>query len=255
MPPFLLTAATSPLAIAVAHHLVRLGHDVVALARDPSRATDLPAGTDVLEVDLSDPTAVDRLSLPEVAGVMHLAGILRASAEPVARGWPDQPAVDRVWATNVLGPLRLVHRLLPVLPEGAPVSLISGSAHRWAPLPDARMTSGGLRASTRAATAKVLWTRALARRRPDLVATTFCPGRVAGRLHRGLPWPLSWVGAAAALTARDPRLVAPLLVPLLLRGHPSGSYVVAGERRSPAPHTDDEALQDAVWDRVAAWAP
>jgi len=255
MPPFLLTAATSPLAVATAHHLVRLGHDVVALARNPARATELPPGVEVLEVDLSDPAAIDRLSLPEVAGVMHLAGILRASAHPVPHGWADGPDhVDLTWATNVLGPLRLVHRLLPTLPDGAPVALISGSTHRRAPLPDARFASTGFRAGLQATTAKVMWARALARRRPDLVATTFCPGRVESGLHRGLPWPLSWLGALAALSARDATEVAPVLVPLLLHGHTSGTYLEAGVRSAPAPHTSDEALQDAVWDRVASWA-
>jgi NAD(P)-dependent dehydrogenase (short-subunit alcohol dehydrogenase family) len=254
--PFLLADATSPLAIATAHHLARLGHDVVALAREPARATGLPHGTHVLEVDLSDPATIDRLDLPAVAGVMHLGGILRVGAEPVPFGWRDGPGhVDRTWATNVLGPLRLVRRLLPRLPAGAPVALISSSAHRRAPLHDADFATVGLRASREATTATLLWTRALARRRPDLVATAFCPGWVVSRRHEDLPWPLSWLGALAALTARDARDIAPQLAPLLLHGHPSGTYLEAGAPRPPAAHTDDVALQDAVWARATAWAP
>jgi NAD(P)-dependent dehydrogenase (short-subunit alcohol dehydrogenase family) len=253
---FLLTAATSPLAVATAHHLARLGHDVVALARDPSRATELPARSEVLEVDLVDPDAIDRLALPDVAGVLHLAGVMRATADPVPRGFPGGPDhVDRTWATNVLGPLRLVHRLLPRLPDGAPVCLISGDVHRLAPLRDASFASTGFRAAAEAATAKVLWTRALARRRPDLVATSFCPGHTATRLHWGLPWPLSWAGAALSLAAKDAARVAPQLAPLLLRGHPSGTYLSSGRVRPAAPHTDDESLQDAVRERVLQWAP
>lgn len=254
MARFLLTASTSPLAVAMAHHLVAEGHEVVALARAPERATQLPEGVALLEVDLADPERVDAAELPDVDGVMHLAGILGHRADPVPHGWPQQPTVDRVWATNVLGPLRLVHRLLPRLPDGAAVSLISGSVHRRASLPDAEFRSTGLRASAQAATAKVAWTRALARRRPDLVATTFCPGRVAGNLHRGLPWPLSALGGLVGRSAAPGSSVAPWLASLLLGGHPSGTYVERGERRAPAAHTDDEGLQDAVWGRVASWA-
>ncbi len=254
MATILLTGGTSGIGQAAGAALSRGGHRVLVVARDLQRGRDTTAewSTEprVLACDLSDPDQVDAVAFDEpIDGVVHLAGILRMRAERGVGG------ADRVWTTNVLGPLRLVRRVLPRLPSGGTVSVVSGQAHqRVAVHPWSLGTSRGLRACVEVATAKVLWTRALARRRPDLVATTFCPGRVRSALHHGLPWPLSSVvGAAMAVTAVPAEVAAPHVVALALGEHPSGTYTVTGVPTAPASHTDDAELQDAVWDFVASW--
>jgi nucleoside-diphosphate-sugar epimerase len=72
-----MTGATGFLGSELAAQLRLAGHDVVALVRDPSRASDLQGiGAQVLEGDLADPAALDRL-LEGADGFFHLAGWYR----------------------------------------------------------------------------------------------------------------------------------------------------------------------------------
>ena len=90
---YAMTGATGFVGGALARRLREEGHEVVALVRDPARATALAdLGVDVLPGDLGDPAALDRLCTG-VDGLFHLAGWYKL-------GMRDGSAGDHV---NVVG--------------------------------------------------------------------------------------------------------------------------------------------------------
>jgi nucleoside-diphosphate-sugar epimerase len=90
---YAMTGATGFVGGALARRLREEGHEVVALVRDPARATALAdLGVDLLPGDLDDLAALDRLCTG-VDGLFHLAGWYKL-------GTRDGSAGDRV---NVVG--------------------------------------------------------------------------------------------------------------------------------------------------------
>lgn len=85
----LLTGATGYLGSALADLLVRRGHDVRALVRDPAKAVRvLPAGVDVVVADLADPDGLLRAARG-CSAVLHLAGSVGHSAQETMRANVD----------------------------------------------------------------------------------------------------------------------------------------------------------------------
>ena len=90
---YAITGATGFVGGAVARRLREEGHEVVALVRDPARATALAdLGVDLLPGDLDDVAALDRLCTG-VDGVFHVAGWYKLGQRDPSEG-------DRV---NVVG--------------------------------------------------------------------------------------------------------------------------------------------------------
>ena len=90
---YAMTGATGFVGGALARRLREEGHEVVALVRDPARASELVAlGVDLLPGDLDDVAALDRLCTG-VDGLFHVAGWYRL-------GRRDASVGDRV---NVVG--------------------------------------------------------------------------------------------------------------------------------------------------------
>src|SRR6266542_219578 len=74
MPKYFVTGATGFIGGHVARQLRQAGHDVVAIARDPARATELAAaGVQVVLGDVPDKESL-RPAMQAVDGVFHLAG-------------------------------------------------------------------------------------------------------------------------------------------------------------------------------------
>ena len=72
---YAITGATGFVGGAVARQLRGAGHEVVALVRDPARATALTeTGVEMLPGDLDDKAALDRLCTG-VDGLFHVAGV------------------------------------------------------------------------------------------------------------------------------------------------------------------------------------
>ena len=90
---YAITGATGFVGGALARQLREAGHEVVALVRDPARATSLAdLGVELLPGDLDDGAALDRLCTG-VDGLFHVAGWYKV-------GEPDPTAGERV---NVIG--------------------------------------------------------------------------------------------------------------------------------------------------------
>src|SRR5215475_11434302 len=73
----LLTGATGFIGGHLCRRLVAAGHSVLALVRDPKKATSLPAGVEKLEGDLSLFERPD-LELPSSEIVIHMAAVVTA---------------------------------------------------------------------------------------------------------------------------------------------------------------------------------
>ena len=83
---YFITGATGFVGGRVARQVLDDGHDVVALARDPSRASNLDqAGADVVEGDILDPASM-RDAMAGVDGVFHVAGWYEVGAADLSIG-------------------------------------------------------------------------------------------------------------------------------------------------------------------------
>jgi nucleoside-diphosphate-sugar epimerase len=86
MARYLITGATGFIGGHVARQLVRAGHQVVAIARQPARAADLTAlGVSVVPGDVTDKASL-RAPMTGVDGVFHLAGWYQIGARDKGPG-------------------------------------------------------------------------------------------------------------------------------------------------------------------------
>jgi nucleoside-diphosphate-sugar epimerase len=90
---YAITGATGFVGGELARQLKEAGHDVVALVRSPSRAAGLEAGgVELVQGDLDDTAALDRLLAPApggtpVDGLFHVAGWYRVGESDPSPGW------------------------------------------------------------------------------------------------------------------------------------------------------------------------
>jgi short-subunit dehydrogenase len=135
MSTHLLTGAGSGIGAVLADALHARGDDLVLVARSRQRADDLAArypGAVLLVADLSDPTAVDALELPDALdSVVHGAGAVELGTvgELTAAAWREQLDV------NLLAPAALTKAALPALrsARGTVVFVNSGAGLRANP--------------------------------------------------------------------------------------------------------------------------
>jgi NAD(P)-dependent dehydrogenase (short-subunit alcohol dehydrogenase family) len=132
MSTILITGANKGLGREAARRLLAAGHDVWAAARDPERgsaaAEELGARFVALDVtdDASVAAAAERVAASGGLDVLvNNAGIAGARL-PV----PDVTAddVERVFATNVLGIVRVTHAFLPLLERSANPVIVNVSS-------------------------------------------------------------------------------------------------------------------------------
>jgi NAD(P)-dependent dehydrogenase (short-subunit alcohol dehydrogenase family) len=132
MSRILVTGATRGLGRALVKELSRRDHEVVATGRRLEDMADLPAA-ERLVLDLTSPASID--------GAMSAAGkldvVINNAAMTVSGPVEAVPAdlVERVLATNVLGPLRVMQAALPTMRErgSGRILNISSPAGRFAP--------------------------------------------------------------------------------------------------------------------------
>ncbi|MEU8133685.1 SDR family oxidoreductase [Streptodolium elevatio] len=107
----LVTGASSGIGAAVAAALVRRGDHVLGTTRDPAKITDPLPGVEYLALDLADNASVEACAAAagDVDVLVNNAG--ESQSGPLEELPPD--ALERLFRTNVLGPVRLTQLLLP----------------------------------------------------------------------------------------------------------------------------------------------
>ncbi|MFC0222573.1 SDR family NAD(P)-dependent oxidoreductase [Nocardioides zeicaulis] len=146
--------ATGALGALVVAELERRGARLVVVGRDGDRLAALGTGVPVV-ADLGDATAVDAVA---AAAREHLGGLdgLVNAAGVVAFGplvdTPDE-VVEELFLTNVVGPLFLLRRLLPLLEESQGFVLHLSAVVAERPMPGMAAYSASKAALSAVATA------------------------------------------------------------------------------------------------------
>ena len=125
MPTFLVTGSNSGIGLEYCRQLQARGDHVIAVCRTPSPELEalgvrLEAGIELTaEADLDD--LVQRLAGQPLDGVILNAGILEGNRLENL----DSDSLRRQFEVNALAPLRLVAALLPNLPPGSKLALMT----------------------------------------------------------------------------------------------------------------------------------
>jgi short-subunit dehydrogenase len=132
----LVTGASSGIGRAAAIRLAREGARVIALGRDQRALDEVAAATSgtAIVADLSDPDQVDRAA----EEALSVAGRVDVLVNNAGEGWAgpfaemDLDRAERLVRTNLLGPIRITHAVLPGMMErrsGRIVNLASIAGH------------------------------------------------------------------------------------------------------------------------------
>ncbi len=134
----LVTGATSGIGLELATRFEALGNRVILAGRRQDRLAAIRAahpGMAAYTLDVTDAAAIRAFAArvvrehPDLNVVVHNAGIM--AAETLSAGPSDLAVSEAIVATNLLGPIRLNHALLPHLaarPAAAIVTVSSGLA-------------------------------------------------------------------------------------------------------------------------------
>jgi NAD(P)-dependent dehydrogenase (short-subunit alcohol dehydrogenase family) len=211
---FLVTGATSGVGLATVRGLRARGAEVLGASRSGVKG-DASHG---VALDLTDPSSIARVKAELCSSRTHLDGLVNAAGgfywEPAATGF----GVDRAWAVNYLGHVWLTRSLWSLL-EAAPqgrVATVAGhpSFVRRGKLEVnalQRSDGGAFDVAGQALTARVVWTRRLARRTAGTRVTVLCfhPGPVRSNLGADGPW---WWRALGPLSRPFMPLTCPIAV-------------------------------------------
>lgn len=193
----LVTGANRGLGFELARQLAAEGHEVVLGCRSRDRGEQAAAriraeggAATFLHVDLEDPTTLERAAeharayWDRLDVLVHNAGWFGLEREESEAG------VERTLAVNVLGPWQLTGLLLPYLDGGRVVQLAGIYAKKGRLHDDLQLVAGwtSRAANHQAQLARVLLTRELARRHPELEAHAVHPGGVLTGAQDALPW-------------------------------------------------------------------
>ncbi|MEO6144114.1 MAG: SDR family oxidoreductase [Dermatophilaceae bacterium] len=119
-PVVAVVGATGALGSAISRELARRGARLVLTGRDPAtvrkRSDELPGSASTV-LDLGDPGAGDRLVATATAAFGRLDVLVNAAGIVAFGNLADTPdvVIEELFLTNVIGPLWLVRRCLPLL--------------------------------------------------------------------------------------------------------------------------------------------
>ena len=132
----LITGASSGIGAGLAKSFAADGHLVIACGRDASRLAALQQLSPNISVRLFDMTDRDACRQALSGSYADLVILCAGTCEYLDHGQVDAALVERVMATNFLGPVNCLAALQTQLEAGDRVVLVSSMAH-WLPFPRA----------------------------------------------------------------------------------------------------------------------
>ena len=192
MTTMLITGANKGLGRETARRLIAAGHDVWMAARDPRRGREAAdaLGGRFVALDVTDDASVAaaRRTVEETSGgldvLVNNAGI---TGDRVSVAETTAAHVDAVFATNVLGPVRVLHAFAPLLTRsdtGVVVNVSSGMGSMAITSDPERLESGIVALGYPASKAALnMLTTQYAKAYPDLRVNCVDPGYTATDLN------------------------------------------------------------------------
>lgn len=257
----LVTGANAGLGLATARQLAHAGAHVILGARtrergeaaaDHIREGDPASHVSVVAGDLSSLAGVRALadsvrrSHPRLDVLVNNAGVVRVHRHETIDGF------EWTFAVNHLAPFLLTRLLLPSIPAGGRVVVVTSDAHRDVSLDlddlHATRAYDPLVAYRRSKLANILFARALASRAPDRSVFAVAPGIVATGIVREAPPALQEAWAARGRSARDgARTIVHAAADPSLTGT-TQRYFSEGRELSPSADACSDELGNRLWD-------
>jgi len=216
----LVTGATSGIGLETARQVAAMGARVVLGVRDPVRGADVArrivregGESEVLPIDLASFTSVRDAAARFAATHGRLDVLVNNAGIALPRREVSIDGHELTWQTNFLSHVLLTRLLLPSLCRGTRPRVVSVSSegHRtgrieWDNL-ELERGYGGFRAYANSKLAQILFTRELARRRPDVFVNAVHPGAIATNIWKMQSRPVR--GTLAVLVGLFGRLLPP----------------------------------------------
>jgi len=126
MPRVLVTGSARGIGLELIKALAARGDQAIAVCRRSNADLDRHAAKVITGIDVSDPATITGLTRQigdlELDRVIHNAGILETETLGES-GWAE--SIRRQFEVNALGPLRVIHALLPLLTKGSQIGIVS----------------------------------------------------------------------------------------------------------------------------------
>ena len=258
----LVTGATSGIGKATALALAKSGLHIVAAGRSKERVDAVVrlilgdgGSADGLVFDLGSLDTVRRAAAEVRSAGASLDILVNNAGIGMGNGMTDD-GFEVHWAVNHIGPFLLTREVGPVLADRGRVVTVASDWHyraRDLKLDQARSRAWGPFGLGRYATTKtanILFTRELARRRPDLRTYAVHPGLVDSGIFPA--WVKPFFGSGLKMPAEGADSVVWCATSEEVAGQ-SGLYYSNRQVQAPSPLAADDDVAAELWEKSTEW--